>query len=68
MHLVLYQGRKLIIAQYIFILGATLCFRISHKHPISNFDPHLILLVYYIGLLSFIYDINKKPPPHLVCK
>ena len=65
MHLVLYKASKIIIAQYIFILGSTICFRISHHHPVSNFDPHLILFIYYIGLLSIIYDINKKPAPNL---
>jgi len=68
MHLVLYRVNKLIIAQYVFILGATLILRIKHKHPISNFDPHLVLLIYYIGILSIMYDFSKQFQPNLFYK
>ena len=60
MNVVLYKIDRVIIAQYVFILGSTILFKFKTNNDLDTYDHHAILFLYYIGLLVYNLNIPKQ--------
>ena len=58
MKLILYKLDRVLIAQYLFILGGMLIIKMNINNNLDTYDHHAILFLYYLGLLT--YKVNIK--------
>ena len=60
MNLILYKINSAIIAQYLLILGIILILKFKTTKNFDKYDPHVILFLYYLGIVSYNFKVIKQ--------
>uniref|UniRef100_A0A6C0B3Q1 Uncharacterized protein n=1 Tax=viral metagenome TaxID=1070528 RepID=A0A6C0B3Q1_9ZZZZ len=56
MKTILYRINRMLIAQYLFILGSMLILKFRNDNDLDTYDPHAILFLYYLGIMFYNYN------------
>lgn len=58
--MIIYRLDRVLIAQYLFILGTFLIVKFKINNDLDTYDPYAVLFLYYLGLLAYNFNMIKK--------
>lgn len=58
--MIIYRLDRILIAQYLFILGTLLIIKFKIYNDLDTYDPYAVLFLYYLGLLAYNFNMITK--------